>query len=117
MKKVTIDLDYKRTPPTQEQLDRGDKVLSSPELTYDYVSYAINNTYKDGLEGSLRRVWGRVQRKFDAAIDQKTGFVELEEAEWDLVNKAFASVKFHPGIAKFVMVLEEELERALKQGT
>lgn len=87
----------------------GEPELSNSELTLNYVGFAVSQTYKDGLDGQLRRIWGRIQRKFDEAIEAKTDVIELEEAEKDFILKSFKDVKFPSGLAKFIVILEEEI--------
>lgn len=109
MKKFNIDLDYKRPEPKTEEDKKNFK--TNPELTQDYIAYAVNLSYKDGLEGQLRRVYGRIQRKLDTALDENKPEVELEESELDFLDKAISNSKFPVNIAKYVLVLEAELDR------
>lgn len=62
----------------------------------------------------MRRIFARVQRKLDDAIESKSDEIELEKAEQDLLKKSFNECKVPAGIAKFFVVLEEEIERATK---
>lgn len=87
-----------------------DKEVSNQELTYGYVTYATNTKYKDGLEGQKRRIWGRIQRKFDEAVDKDKSSLELETAEIDFIKDVFKDAKFPPQIAKFVVLLEDEVD-------
>lgn len=105
MKTLALKLDY--------NLPEGNKEL--PEaLTVDYLISAVNMKYRDGLEGQLRRVFGRIQRKCDEALDKKYDALELEDSEFDLIHDCFDEAKFPPVLAKFINVLEAELERAGK---
>ena len=103
MKTININIDY--------QVKDG-----APEayraMTYDYISYAINKKYEKGLEGQLRRIWGRIQTKFTDAIDGKNDLVELEESEFDLIEKAFKECSYSPHLSRYINILEKELEKS-----
>lgn len=83
-------------------------------LTCDYLISAVNMKHKDGLEGQLRRVFGRIQRKCDEAIEKDYDALELEDSEFDLIEECFEEAKFPPILAKYINVLEEEIERVSK---
>ena len=75
---------------------------------------AVSQKYKDGLEGQKRRIFGRIQRKIDDAIDNKKDEIELEQAEKDFLRGVFKDeVKLPPLASKYIMVLEDEIN-ALK---
>jgi len=105
MKTLTLNLDYKLKEVTEEK-----KV----ELTISYLEAAINSVYREGLEGQMRRLYGRIQRKFDEVIDGKLTTIELEDTEFDFLNKGFETAKYSPHVAKYVDVLEEEMKRVNK---
>lgn len=99
---MRINLEYNQPKET---------TLSNAELTFDYITHAINKRHEKGLNSSQRRLWGRIQRKFDDAIEQKFDEVELEEAEIDFIKEAFRDVVFPASLAKFVVVLEDEIAK------
>lgn len=99
---MKLSLDYNR-PKSEGQ-------VSDAELSVDYISYAVSQKYPQGLEGQLRRVWGRIQRKFDKAIEYKADEIELEEAEKDFIIKAFNECKYPANTAKYVDTLEIEID-------
>lgn len=103
---MNINLDYKVkvSDPSQPQ-------TSNQELTFDYINYAVNQKHKDGLDGALRRIWGRIQRKFDTAVDGKAESIELEQGEKDFIKKCFDSAKYPPMLAKYVDILEDEIAK------
>lgn len=105
---LNIDIDYGRPEEMQ-------KSTPNPELTDNYINFAVNNFYAGGLESQWRRLWGRIQRKLDAALDKKEYEVQLERAEFDFITRAFAGAKFDSSLSKFVVVLEDILEK-LKNG-
>lgn len=107
MKILHLDLPYKLPADSKEDIN---------ELTATYVQSAINLKYPQGLEGQVRRLWGRVQRKIDSALEEKKNEVELEDSEFDFIKKAVLdeTIKFPAHIAKYINVLEEELEKLAK---
>lgn len=70
--------------------------------------------YRDGLEGQLRRIFGRIQRKCDDAVEKGYDVLELEDSEFDLIKDTFEDSKFPPVLSKYINVLEEEIERCAK---
>lgn len=101
---MRLSLDFGR------KLEEVEKV-SDRELTADYINYAVNQKHKEGIEGQLRRVWGRIQRKLDDALEQKLDSIDLEEAEKDFIAAAFKESKFPAGLSKFVIVVEDEISK------
>lgn len=108
---MKINLDYK-FKYTEEEKKRIDEVTS--EQTQMYITQAVASSYKDGLEGQKRRIWGRIQRKLDTAIDDKTYNIELEEAEKDFIEEVFKSGRFPAVWSQNVNTLEDELINKLK---
>lgn len=109
--KFKIKLPYNQ--PKEITDEDGQKIknpISEQELTLDYISHAIGQTFKDGLTGSQRRTYGRFQRKMDEAIEQKAEAIELADDEKDLIKKAFNEVSFPASLSKFVIVLEDEID-------
>ena len=89
----------------------GQKQLSNIELTANYIQFAVDSKYKDGLNGQIRRMYGRIQRKLDEAIEKETKKIELEDGEFEFLQDAVRDSKFPTGLAKFVAVLEDELNK------
>lgn len=109
MTKFKINLDYKRKDPKPgEEKD----YLSNSELTQNYIEFAARSKYEKGLEGQLRRCFGRIQRKLDDAVDNKHDEVELEDAEIDFIVGIFDNKVLMPtALAKYLSVLEDEVDR------
>lgn len=105
MKTLKLKLDY--------SLPADNKITAS-QLTVDYLLNAVNSKHKDGLEGQLRRSFGRIQRKCDEALDKEYDVLELEDSEFDLISDCFEDAKYPAVLAKYINVLEEEVERAKK---
>ncbi len=105
MKTIKLKLEYGIPEASKDKAET---------LTCDYMLSAINMKYKDGMEGQLRRIFGRLQRKCDEAVDKGYDILELEETEFELVKDCFEDSKFPPVLSKYVNILEDELERASK---
>ena len=103
---MLINIDYKQ--PISKQ---GELRLSNSEITQNYIQYAVLQTYKDGLEGQLRRILGRIQRKLDEAIENKKDEIELEQAEIDFIKKSFKDIKTPVELSKYFVLLEDEVEK------
>ena len=96
---LKINLDYNRTP---EQIEE----ISNSSLTNDYVSFAIRT-------GSQRRMFGRIQRKFDKSIEENKDYVELDISEFEFIRLAITNDKvlFPSDVSKYVVILEDEIEQ------
>lgn len=101
--KFNLNLDYKRKDEAKEK-------MSDAEITADYLEFAVRNVYEKGLEGQKRRIFGRLQRKMDAAIESKEYVIDIEQAEFDLIKKAFNEATFDGALSKYVNVLDDYLE-------
>lgn len=89
---------------------------SEQEITYNWVLYAVAKKYEKGLKGQLLRVFGRLQRKFEEAIDNKADEIQLEEVEKDLIKKSFCDeTEFPPYSSKIVTVIMQEVEKFNKE--
>lgn len=104
---LNLAQDYNRPALKEGEPER----LSDVELSLDYITYALNSAYPQGVEGQLRRQIGRVQRKLDETIAQKRSEVDLESNEIDLLKECFRKSKFNPMLSKYVVVLEEAIEK------
>lgn len=85
------------------------------EITLDYISYAVNKKYPDGLDGQMRRIYGRIIKKIEDSIEKKTYKASFEEAEKDFIKKAFNEAKYPPSIAKHVNTFEDEFINKLEE--
>lgn len=102
--KLKLDLDYQRNK-------QQEKELSSIGLSSNYIHFAVAQVHQQGLKGQLRRVWGRLQRKLESAVQDNLNSIILDEDEQKLVISSFADVSFPPDLAKYVIVLEDEIEK------
>lgn len=106
---LNINLDYKRKAADVEKLSNG-------EITLDYIQFAVKGAHPAGLSGTQRRMFGRIQRKFEAAVEEKSDSVNLDQSEFDFIKSAFSNDKvlFDASLSKFVVVLEDEIDRLSK---
>ena len=102
---MRINLEYNQPAPKE-----GETQLSNQELSEHYISLAVTNVHKEGLEGQERRIYGRIQRKLTDAIEGKVDTIELEEAEKDMLKKSFRTAKFPAFLSKYIVILEDEIE-------
>jgi hypothetical protein len=103
---IAIELDYKFPVVTN-----GNKQLSPQEATANYLEAAVASAHPQGLEGQQRRVWGRIQRTLDAALDSKATDIEIEQAGLEFLKKALKECKIPPSLSKYFIVLEDEIDR------
>lgn len=107
MKNIKLDIDYKLTGV--------DKDSDPAEITVGYIQVACNIQNPKGLEGKERRMWSRIQRKLDDALDLKKE-VELEDSEFDFIKELFnKDLRMPAGTSKYVVILEDYLDEIYKQ--
>lgn len=109
-RRLRVLLDY-NAPESQN----GDDAVRGAALTADYINHAVTNAHQQGLEGQQRRIYSRIQRKLDGAIENSDEDIELEQAECDFLRKAFEACKVPAVIAKYFVVLEDAIEEATKR--
>jgi len=85
------------------------------ETTINLITIGLDSKYPQGLDGASRRVFGRLQRKFDEAVEKKEETIQLESAELDLIKNALSEGKYPVNFTKYVLTLEEEVERCEKE--
>lgn len=102
---MKINLDYRRSAEDAER-------TSNQELTRDYLEYAIMKKFPE-MQGQKLRIYGRIQRKLDDAVENKTDDIEFEEAEKDMIRDAFKEPNFPAKLSKFVTILWDEVDTAL----
>jgi hypothetical protein len=104
MTTLNIDLDYIRTPDAVKE-------ISNIELTSSYIQFVVTKAHHN-LTGAQTRIFGRIQRKIDAAIEDKKTSIELEDAEADFIKSAFKDdkVQVPPQFAKYFVILMDEIE-------
>ena len=98
-----LNLDYSRDAKDNDK-------LSDAEVTLTYLTYAVRISYKDGLDNQFRRMWARIQRKLDAAIDDNKNEIDLDVSEFDFIKGAFKSPKIPSDIAKYFVILEDYID-------
>lgn len=102
-KTLILDLPYPKDPAPE-----GKEEQSNIDITKQMIGYGINNTYTKGLQGQLRRIWGRLQRKIDEAVDQGVESIEVTKSELELINKVL-DVSVPWNWAKLWAVLEDHV--------
>ena len=106
---MKLNLDYKVSDTYREK----SKLKNNQELTANFITFAVNSKYKDGLKtGSQRRLFGRLQRAMDDAIETDKDSIELEQAQIDFLHDVFrGDIPVYPYEAQYFIVLEEEIEK------
>lgn len=104
-----INLEYKRK---QEAVEK----MSDSELTLDYIQFAVKASHPNGLSGTQRRMFGRIQRKFESAIEEGIPSIDLDTSEFDFIKSSFFNEKtlYESTLSKYVNILEDEIERVSK---
>lgn len=103
--KLKIRLDYK--------LDNAQE--KPQETTYNLFSLLVASKNPNGVEGQYRRMWGRIQRKFDDCVSRGDMYIELENGEFDLLKEAIRDGKCPAVFSKHIVLLEEAMEAAEKK--
>lgn len=107
-KVLNLNLDYKQTV---SKLDESKDLEPNYELSISYINNAITTGNTEPVKNQFRRLIARLQRKIDDAIHNETYLVDLEQAEIDLLKKSFRDSNFPPLLSKYVVILEEEIEK------
>ena len=85
------------------------------EITINLINYAINSKYPNGIDGQYRRIFGRLQSRFDEAISKDLKIIELETAEIELISNALKDGKIPSLFAKYVIMLEDAVGNAIEE--
>src|SRR3990167_8247625 len=104
---MNINIDFLRK---EEEV----KKTPNPELVLDYISYIIAASHKDGVEGQMKRIVGRIQRKIDEAIESKNYEVNFETAELELLQTCFEKAKIPVHLVKHFNILEDKINDEIK---
>lgn len=107
--------------------DKGNVTTkTNAESMLDVLTFAVNDKFSEKkhtqqgeqnistLSGSQGRMWGRIQRKFDDAIDKKGTSVDLETAEIDFLKTAIQGAKFPVNWFRWTVLIEDALEEKEK---
>lgn len=97
--KVNFDYNFKDTKESPQ------------EITLSLITSAVSQKYEKGLEGQKRRIFGRIQRKLEEAIESKAEEIELEEAEKDFLRSAYKDAKYPAVWSKNIIEFEDEMEK------
>lgn len=109
MKLLKLNVDYKVKYPEGSQ--PADINQAQAELSKGYIEYAVSSCHPKGLNGQLRRVYGRIQSKMELALTEKSFILNLEDDEIKFLKNVFEgeSTLFPATIASYVNVLEDEI--------
>lgn len=80
-------------------------------LFISYLNGALSSTYKDGLKHDFMRRLFNISNKVEAA---DSDHVELEDAEFELIDEAFKNGRFNPAVSKVVVQIFDAIEEAKK---
>lgn len=111
-----------KIPDFKNKANEKGEVESNQETFYNLALYAVNDTYSEEkntqqgtqristLSGSQGRVWGRIQRKIEEAMDKESKTIALETAEVEFLKKAFENAKFPIAWFKWSILVEDALD-------
>ena len=110
MKRLKWKLD---TSFASEQEKAAAEKEDPKQLYLSFLNGALNSTYKDGLRKDFMIRLFKVTEKVEKA---KTSYVDLEDAEFSLVEEAFEKskfpAKFQKILAQIYASIDEAKERA-----
>lgn len=88
---------------------KGDKSenVSDAELFIGYMNGAFQSAFKDGLSREYMRRAFKISEKIEASKD---GVVELEDAEFGLIDDTFTRAKFNSIISKMVVQIYDAID-------
>lgn len=106
---LDINIQYGVEIPENVAKTMGSQNLpSNAEMTENYMTNAVMTVYnKIGLNGQLRRVWGRIQTKVSEAVKSKKYEVELEDKEVDFLKNTFEKSTCPPEVSRYYVLLED----------
>ena len=92
---------------------KGTENVSSKDVFINYLNGALSTCYKDGLQrDSMRRLF-----KITDKLDHVEGdYLELEDAEFELIETAFERGKFTPQGVKIANQIYNAIEEAKTEG-
>ena len=111
-----------KIPDFKNKSNEKGEVESNQETFYNLCLFAVSDTFSEvknsqqgeqkisTLSGSQGRVWGRIQRKIEDAMDKESKTITLETAEIELLKKAFENAKFPISWFKWSILIEDALD-------
>lgn len=103
--KLKINLAYKI------KLAPDEKPVSNQEVTQNYLFIAVTSKYPNGLDGTYRRMFGKIMSKMDDAITSGAEEIDIESSELDLIKNAMRDSKFPAPMAYNANLLEDTIEQ------
>ena len=112
MIKLKLNIPYNRPIPKSD----SENILSDSELTVNYLNFAVEKKYPNGLKGIVLRTFARIQNKMDTAILDQQDYIELDATEFDLLKESIKNdeLEFPAGTSKYVVLLIDEFDEILK---
>jgi hypothetical protein len=101
--------------PLKYKTETGKKPIKVQEIFLNYLIISINSKYPQGLDGTYRRTFARLQNKFDEAIDKNLKTIDIESSELDLMKNAFQDGKLPISFSSNALLMEESIEKAEKE--
>lgn len=83
--------------------------VNDADIFIGYLHGAFQSAFKDGLSREYMRRAFKIAEKVESSKD---GMIELEDAEFGLIDDAFTRAKFNPRISKMVIQIYDALETA-----
>ncbi len=78
---VNIDFGIDRAKDKDAQSDQS--------IFRNYLGYAINLGYKEGLQSDKRRIWDKIQDKLDVVVEKNEESITLNSYEYLFIKTAF----------------------------
>lgn len=58
-------------------------------VTNLFIEYLVSKKYTEGISGSDKRIWVRIQTKLGDALDSEANTIKVNEIELDFIKKLF----------------------------
>lgn len=109
---MKLSVDYKHKDLSPEKIAEGKEKEKNIVTTTTIIEVAMAKAHPEGFDGNgpMRRMWGRLLKKFDTAVEADINELDLEDAEVDLIKKALLSAKLPLQWSNMITMLEEALE-------
>lgn len=82
-KKINLNLDFGIDREKQKD------AATNQAVARNYLTYAINIGYKEGLPSDKRRIWDNIARRLDSAVDKNEESVVVNQYEYMFMKGAF----------------------------
>lgn len=82
-KKIVLNLDFGIDREKQKD------AASNQTIARNYLTYAINLGYKEGLASDKRRIWDKIQDRMETAIEKNEDYFTVNSYEMVFLRAAF----------------------------